>query len=141
VLKDQERVDTNKLAAIGYCFGRSTALQLTYTGADLKAVVTFRAGLSVPDAEQAKAIKAKVLVCHRAADSFIPEKTAAKFRAALEEAKVDYQFLYFGLARYSFTVKGIDDKKVDGLAFNAEADRRSWEYMRLLFDEVFGKQR
>jgi dienelactone hydrolase len=44
VLRDQEQVDANKLAAIGYCFGGSTALQLAYTGADLKAVVTFHAG-------------------------------------------------------------------------------------------------
>jgi len=141
VLKDQERVDPNKLAAIGYSFGGSTALQLAYTGADLKAVVTFHAGLVVPDAEQAKAVKAKVLVCHGAADTFIPEETAVKFRAALEEAKVDYQFVYFGGARHSFTVKGIDEKKVEGLAYNAEADRRSWAYMRLLFDEVFGEKK
>src|SRR6516225_7459903 len=69
VLQAQEQVDASKLAAIGYCFGGSTALQLAYTGADLKAVVTFHAGLVVPDAEQAKAIKAKVLVCHGAADT------------------------------------------------------------------------
>jgi dienelactone hydrolase len=137
VLKDQEQVDGNKLAAIGYCFGGSTALQLAYTGADLKAVVTFHAALPVPDAEHAKAIKARILVCHGAADKFIPEETAAKFREALENAKVDYAMVYLGNAKHSFSVKGIDDKKVPGLAYNAEADHRSWKYMRELFDEVF----
>ena len=141
MLKEQAQVDPNKLAAIGYCFGGSTALQLAYTGADLKAVVTVHAGLVVPDAEQAKAVKAKVLVCHGAADKFIPEETAGKFRAALEEAKVDYEFIYFGGAKHSFTVKGIDDKHVEGLAYNAEADRRSWQYMKLLFDEAFGEKK
>jgi dienelactone hydrolase len=138
VLRDQESVDAGKLAAIGYCFGGSTALELAYTGADLKAVVTFHAGLPVPDAEQAKAVKAKVLVCHGAADTFISEETAAKFRAALEGAKVDYEMIYLGGAKHSFTVKGVEEKKVDGLAYNAEADRRSWQAMRMLFDEVFG---
>jgi dienelactone hydrolase len=95
------------------------------------------AGLSVPDAEQAKAIKAKLLICHGAADKFIPEETAVKFRAALEEAKVDYAMVYFGNAKHSFTVKGIDAKGVEGLAYNAEAEHRSWQYMRLLFNEVF----
>jgi dienelactone hydrolase len=140
VLKDQEQVDANKLAAIGYCFGGSTALQLAYTGADLKAVVTFHAALPAADAEQAKAIKAKILVCHGAADKFIPEEAAVNFREALEKAKVDYAMVYFGNATHSFSVKGIDDKKVSGLSYNAEADRRSWQYMRLLFDEVFAEK-
>src|SRR5437868_4041249 len=68
VLTEQPQVDAAKLAAIGYCFGGSTALELAYTGADLKAVATFHAALPIPDAEQARAIKAKVLVNHGAAD-------------------------------------------------------------------------
>jgi dienelactone hydrolase len=140
ILREQEQVDSSKLAAIGYCFGGSTALQLAYTGADLKAVVTFHAGLPVPEAEQAKAIKAKLLICHGALDTFIPEETAAKFRSALEQAKVDYAMVYFGGAKHSFSVKGIDDKGVQGLAYNAEADRRSWQAMMLLFKEVFGQE-
>src|SRR5262245_4777671 len=91
VLQGHEAVDPRNLAAIGYCFGGSTALQLAYTGADLKAVVTFHAALPVPGEDQAKAVKAKVLICHGAADSFIPEDVIQKFRSALEKAKVDYQ--------------------------------------------------
>src|SRR5205814_863628 len=64
VLQANEMVDGNKLAAIGYCFGGSTALQLAYTGAPLKAVATFHAALPTPTPEQAGAIKAKILVCH-----------------------------------------------------------------------------
>jgi dienelactone hydrolase len=116
-------------------------MQLAYTGADLKAIATFHAGLVVPTAEEAKAVKAKMLICHGAADKFIPEETAVKFRATLEEAKVDYTMVYFGGAQHSFTVKGIDEKQVEGLAYNAEADQRSWAYMRRLFDEVFGEKK
>jgi dienelactone hydrolase len=141
VLRDQEQVDADKLAAIGYCFGGSTALQLAYTGAELKAVVTFHAALPIPEAEQARAIKAKLLICHGAADKFIPEETAVKFRTALEDAKVDYAMVYLGNAKHSFTVKDIDAKGVEGLAYNAEAEQRSWQYMRLLFDEVFGEKK
>jgi dienelactone hydrolase len=138
VLADQPQVDPSRLAAIGYCFGGSTALQLAYTGADLKAVVTFHAALPVPDTAQAKAIRAKVLVNHGAADKFIPEETAVKFRAALEEAKVDYTMVYLGGAVHSFSVPGIDQKNVPGLAYNAQADHRSWQYMMELFGEAFG---
>lgn len=140
ILKKQKQVDPSKLAAIGYCFGGSTALQLAYTGAELSAVVTFHAALPVPEAEQAKAVKARLLICHGAMDKFIPEATILKFRAALEEAKVDYAMVYFGGAVHSFTVKGIDKKGVPGLAYNAAADRRSWAYMRLMFREAFGEK-
>jgi dienelactone hydrolase len=140
ILTDQPTVDGSRLAAIGYCFGGSTALELAYTGADLKAVVTFHAGLPVPEPKQAQAIKAKVLINHGAVDKFIPEETAVKFRAALEEAKVDYAMVYYGGAVHSFTVRGIEQRGVPGLAYNAEADRRSWEAMRLLFGGVFGRK-
>jgi dienelactone hydrolase len=140
VLRKQDRVDPRKLAAIGYCFGGSTALQLAYSGADLSAVVTFHAALPIPDEDQARAVKAKVLVCHGAADKFIPEETAVKFRAALEAGKVDYAMVYFGRAQHSFTVRGAEKKGVPGLAYNAQADRRSWQAMLLLFQEVFGRK-
>jgi dienelactone hydrolase len=137
VLQDDERVDAKRIAAIGYCFGGSTALQLAYTGADLAAVVTFHAALPVPSEEEARAIKARVLICHGAADSFIPEATIQKVRAALEGAGVDYQMVYYGGAQHSFTVKGVDKVGVKGLKYNAAADRRSWAEMRRLFGEVF----
>src|SRR5262249_6156158 len=108
ILQNHEAVDPGRLAAIGYCFGGSTAPQLAYTGADLKAVVTFHAALPVPGEDQAKAVKAKVLICHGAADSFVPEDVIQKFRSAFEKAKVDYQMVYFGGAQHSFTVAGVD---------------------------------
>jgi dienelactone hydrolase len=138
VLQDQPSVDPAKLAAIGYCFGGSTALQLAYTGADVRAVVTFHAALPEPTAEQAKAIKAKILICHGAADTFVPEKSAQALRGALESAKVDYEMNYYGGATHSFTVPDIGKVGVPGLAYNAAADRRSWQDMLRLFREALG---
>jgi dienelactone hydrolase len=114
-------------------------LQLAYSGADLKAVVTFHAALAVPDEEQAAAIKAKIMICHGAEDKFIPEATIQKFRAALESAKADYQMINFGGAVHSFSVPGANKHNIPGIAYNAVADRRSWRYMQDLFHEVFGK--
>jgi dienelactone hydrolase len=139
VLQGDEHVDGKRIAAIGYCFGGSTALQLAYTGADLAAVVTFHGALPVPDEDQAKAIKAHILICHGALDSFIPEATIQKVRAAFEQAKVDYQMIYYAGATHSFTVPGADKHGIKGISYNANADRRSWKHMQLLFQEVFGK--
>jgi dienelactone hydrolase len=137
VLTDQENVDAKKLAAIGYCFGGSTALQLAYTGADLAAVVTFHGAPVVPDEDEAKAVKAKLLVCHGADDPFIQEANMQKLRSALGAAKVDYEVIYYGGAQHSFTVPGVDKVGVKGLAYDEKADRRSWQAMKNLFREVF----
>lgn len=141
ILQDNEMVDGKKLAAIGYCFGGSTALQLAYAGADLAAVVSFHGALTAPDEEQGKAIKARILICHGAADSFIPEKAIQATRDALEKAKVDYTMVYYGGARHSFTVPGADKAGVEGIRHQPEADRRSWQHMRMLFVEAFGESK
>jgi dienelactone hydrolase len=137
ILQDHELVDAQKIAAIGYCFGGSTALELAYTGADLAAVVTFHGALPVPDSDQARAIKAKVLICHGARDGFIPEETIHKFRTALEDAKVDYEMDYYGGAVHSFTVPEAGKVGNPGMAYSPEADHRSWTSMLRLFNEVF----
>jgi dienelactone hydrolase len=141
VLQNHELVDAKRIAAIGYCFGVATALELAYTGADLAAVVTFHGALPVPDPEQARAIKAKILICHGAVDSFISEATIQKVHEAFEQAKVDYEINYYGGAVHSFTVPEADAVGMKGLAYNAAADQRSWRDMLRLFGEVFGSGR
>jgi dienelactone hydrolase len=136
ILQSQPNVDGDKLAAIGYCFGGSTALELAYTGAPLKAVATFHAALPTPTAEQAKAIKARLLICHGADDSFIPEKAIKDFKAALDEAKVKYDFESYPGAVHSFTVKEADAKGLKGMAYNEAADKKSWQQMTELFKET-----
>jgi dienelactone hydrolase len=138
ILRDHPNVDGNKLAAIGYCFGGSTSLQLAYAGADIKAAVSFHGALPIPDDEQTKAIKAKILICHGAADSFIPEETIQKVRGAYESAGVDYQMIYYGGAEHSFTVPTASDRGLKGMRYDPAADRRSWTAMITLFHEVFG---
>lgn len=141
VLQDDEHVDGTHLAAIGYCFGGSTALQLAYSGAPLAAVCTFHAAVPTPEPEQAQAIKAKIVICHGAADPFVKDETLQKARSAFEAANVNYQMNYYGGAEHSFTVPDIARAGVKGLAYHAEADRRSWEEMQLLFRATLGGRR
>jgi len=138
VLKNNDMVDNTKIAAIGYCFGGSTALQLAYSGADFAAAVSFHGALLVPDEKQTAAVKAKLLICHGAADPFIPDEMAQKTRAALDKGNVDYAMIYFGGAQHSFTNPDADKKGLPGMRYNAHADQRSWEAMTGMFHEVFG---
>ena len=139
VLTSQEQTDTKNLAAIGYCFGGSTALQLAYVGSDLKAVCTFHAALPTPTDEQAKAIKAKILICHGADDAFISKESIEKFKKGLDHAKAKYQFESYPGAVHSFTVPEADKKELKGMAYNEAADKKSWQQMKDLFKEAFGK--
>jgi dienelactone hydrolase len=140
VLRDHPLVDGKKLAAIGYCFGGSTSLTLAHAGTpDLLAVVSFHGALPIPSDEEAKATKAKVLICHGALDSFIKEDTIQKVRGTYDKNGVDYQMIYYGGAVHSFTVPEADSRNMPGIGYNAAADRRSRAAMQSLFNEVFGK--
>jgi dienelactone hydrolase len=137
VLRENALVDSKRIAAIGYCFGGSTVLELAYSGADLVAVVSFHGGLSVP--ESTKDVKAKILICHGAKDTFTSEETIQKLRATLDAGKVDYQFISYPDAVHSFTVPDADKHGMKGVAYNEAADKKSWEDMKKLFDTVFKK--
>ena len=136
-LTDMDNVDASKIAAIG--FGGSTCLMLANHGEPLKAVVSFHGALPVPTDEEAKAVKAKILICHGADDSFIPEETIKKVKETYDRNKTDYKFIAYPGAQHSFTVAGADDRGLKGIRYNEPADRQSWAEMGKLFGEVLGK--
>lgn len=140
ILRNRDEVDAEKLAAIGYCFGGATVMQMAYAGADLDGVVSFHG--SLPPAQEADLgrIQARVLVEHGAADGFVPAERIAQFQAALEQAGADWQMNVYGGAKHSFTNPGADSAGIDGLAYSATADRRSWQSMQRFFSELFGDQ-
>lgn len=140
VLKAQPQCDKTKLAAIGYCFGGSTVLQLALAGTpDLLAVASFHGALPEPSEAEAKQVKAAVLVCHGADDGFIPDKAIKAFRGALDKAAVKYDFVAYPGAKHSFTVPDADKKGIDGIQYNKAADEASWAAMQKLFKEKLGK--
>ena len=132
----QPQVDPDKIGAIGYCFGGTTALVLAASGAPLKAVATFHAGLPPLTADQAKHIKARLLINNGADDAFITKDAIEKFKAALDTAGVKYQFENYPGAVHSFTVKGADKHEIKGMAYNEAADTKSWQLMKDLFKET-----
>jgi dienelactone hydrolase len=139
ILKSQPQCDKSRLAAIGYCFGGSTALQLALSGADLKAVASFHGALPAPTDDEVKQIKAAILICHGADDSFIPESAIKAFRAPLDKAGVKYDFIAYKGVRHSFTVPDADKHGIEGLKYNKEADQDSWKRMQALFAEKLKK--
>ncbi|MDA0740185.1 MAG: dienelactone hydrolase family protein [Nitrospirae bacterium] len=137
VLRSQDQVDTNNIAAIGYCFGGATVIQLAFSGEEINGVVSFHGALPLPTGKQASKVKAKMLMAHGNADPFLKEEHIRKFRNALDKANVDWQMVLYSGARHSFTDPGADARGMDALKYDQAADERSWMHMQLFFDEIF----
>ena len=138
VLLSHEHADPARVAAIGYCFGGTMALELARAGADLRAVVGFHSGLQTTRPEDAKNIKGSVLVCIGAEDPLIPAEQRADFEAEMRSAGVDWRMNLYGGAAHSFTNPRANEAGIPGIEYHAATDARSWTAMRDLFDEVFG---
>jgi len=102
-LRQEKNVDPKRIAAIGFCFGGTTALELARGGAEIRAAASFHGNLDSPTPEDAKQIKAKLLVLHGAIDPFVKPEDISAFQKEMAEAKVDYQFIAYSGAVHSFT--------------------------------------
>lgn len=136
-LKKDERTDAQNIAAIGYCFGGTTVLELARSGADIAGVVSFHGGLSTPNPGDAKNIQAKVLALHGADDPNVPPQEVAAFQDEMRAAKVDWEFVAYGNAVHSFADWNAGNDNSKGAAYNEKADKRSWEAMKAFFAEIF----
>jgi dienelactone hydrolase len=137
-LKQRAEVDLDKIAAIGFCFGGTMALELARSGANVAAVVGFHSGLATVAPQDARNIKGKVLVCIGADDPGIPLEQRKAFEEEMRAGKVDWQMNVYGGVVHSFTNPDADKAGLpEQLRYDAKADARSWREMRALFDEVF----
>ncbi len=131
-------VDNRKVAAIGYCFGGTMALELARAGATVAAVAGFHSGLVTARAEDAKNIQGKVLVCIGADDPGIPPEQRAAFEQEMRNGGVDWRMHLYGGVVHSFTnAEAGKLGRPEFARYDAGADARSWAEMTALFEEVF----
>ena len=136
-LAEQKGVDRGRLAAIGYCFGGFTALELARSGAPLAGVVSFHGLLTTDKPAAAGAIKGKLLVCTGAADPLVPADQVVAFEREMTEAAVDWQVITYSGAKHAFTNPLSDALGRPGFGYQEAADRRSWAAMQAHFGEIF----
>jgi dienelactone hydrolase len=139
VLASQPETDPARLAAIGYCFGGTTALELARSGADLAAVVGFHSGLGTTRPAEPGAVKARILAQIGADDPVVPPEARVVFEREMTAADADWRLSLFGGVGHSYTNPDVGALGRAGFAYDEKADARSWRAMLDLFDEVFGR--
>ncbi|MES1180282.1 MAG: dienelactone hydrolase family protein [Verrucomicrobiota bacterium] len=135
-LRRQPLVDEARIAAIGYCFGGTTVIELARSGAPIQGVVSFHGGLDSPTPADGKNIKCKVLALAGADDPFQKPEDLTAFESEMRDNKVDWAITFYGGAVHSFTQPnpGFENP---GAKYNEKADQRSWQAMQDFFGEIF----
>ncbi len=136
-LKQHKMVDPGRVAAIGYCFGGGTVLQLAYGGVDLNGIVSFHGSLPIADESSYGKIKPKILITHGNADPFISRESLTTFQDTLDKAGANWNMITYGNVRHAFTNPKSDSRGLDPLKYDAAADEHSWKAMQVFFKEIF----
>lgn len=135
VMSEQAEVDSSRLAAMGYCFGGLTVLDLARSGADVRGVVSFHGLFNAPETGSAPAIRAKVLCLHGYDDPMVPPESVLALAAELTAGGADWQIHAYGNTLHAFTNPAANDPGF-GAVYSADADRRSAQALRDFLAEV-----
>lgn len=122
------------VAAIGYCFGGTMALDMARLGLPLRGVVSFHGGLESAIPKPERNIEARILVLHGADDPLVPEEEVAAFREEMLALGAEWTLIAYAGAVHSFTNPDADS---EAARYHAEADAQSWQDLLKFLDEIF----
>ena len=138
-IKSYPQTDTSRIGAIGYCFGGAQVLNMAKLGDNLKGVVSFHGNLNVVPANK-DLLKAEILVCHGAADPFVPQAEVDQFKKQMDSIGAKYEFKAYEGAVHAFTnpaATAAGEKFKIPIKYDAAADSASWNDMKAFFRRVF----
>jgi dienelactone hydrolase len=135
LLAADPRVDSTKIAAIGYCFGGAVVLHMARAGEPLAAVASFHGMLGSAHPMKAGAFAGPILVATGGADPFVPGEQVEAFKKEMDAAGARYEVVVYPAAQHGFTNP---DATANGqkfqlpLAYDAAADAASWQKLEAL---------
>lgn len=143
LLSADQQVDGERIAAIGYCFGGSTVLNMARQGSPaLKGVVSFHGGLATDTPAQKGNFSTPVLVLNGAADPMVPPEQVQAFEQEMSNAGADFRVVNYENAVHGFSNPGatlLGERFNMPLAYDEVADRDSWQEMKKFLQRVFSE--
>jgi dienelactone hydrolase len=140
VLRQHPTVNPDQMAAIGYCFGGGVVLAMARAGVDIDGVASFHGSLATDHPAQPGQVRARIIVFNGADDPMVTAEEIASFKAEMDAAGVNYEFINYPGVTHSFTNPDADEfgKKFNlPLAYDAHADADSWQKLQEFFAELF----
>ena len=134
--KQQDQVETRKVAVIGYCFGGLCTLDLARSGAEFRGAASFH-GLFKPPGLAPNRIQAKVVAFHGWNDPMVPPEDVVALGKELTEAGADWQIHCYGHVGHGFTNPNATQLGIEGVFYHEAAARRSWASLVAFLGEVF----
>jgi len=133
---DSAPLDASKIAAVGFCFGGSTVLEMARAGLPLAGVVSLHGGLSTPMPAAAGSATVPVLALNGAADTAVSGEDIAGFGEEMDRAGADWQFVNFGGAVHCFAEQGANSPP--NCVYHPLAAKRAWTMLADFLRERFG---
>lgn len=132
-----KNVDPKKIAVIGYCFGGAGALELARTGAPLAGTAVFHGLVDNPNPKDTKNIRGAVLVMHGEKDPIVKMEAIDKFKKEMKEAGIPLEVIVYPKAEHGFTNPSADKLHINGVAYNPDADKKSWQDLQSFLKSIF----
>ena len=135
VLKNQSQTDTDRIGALGFCFGGQCVLELARSGADVKAVVSFHGLLKTPLPAEPGVVKAKVLALTGKQDPYAPAADVEGFQKEMEAAQVDWQLTLYGRGYHAFSEpEAVQMTNIPGIRYDPLLEKLSWSQATAFID-------
>ena len=135
-LRQQPEVDSDKIGAIGFCFGGLCVLDLARTGADIAGVVSFHGLFNAPANTADNWISAKILALHGWDDPMATPEQVVALAEELTSMGADWQVHGYGNTMHAFTNPQANAPD-SGTVYSPVADTRSWNAMMDFLSEIF----
>ena len=133
-------IDDERIAAVGFCYGGTTVLELARSGANLKAAVSYHGILTTHARAEPGAIRGHVVAYCGAGDPYAPLEDVDNLRKEMRDAGLrNYQITVFGAADHGFTDPDAAILQLEGVRYDALSNDLWWSGTLVLLQHVFGR--
>ena len=135
LVRDLPEVDSDRVAAVGFCFGGLCVLDLARSGAEVRGVASFHGVLTPPEDGVRNEIRAMVTAFHGWDDPFAPPEHVVALGKELTEAGADWQVHAYGNAMHAFMAPTANNPEA-GIMYSERAARRAWSSLGSFLTEA-----